>query len=342
MERQGSIGIHRIDAPPVNALTRAEAGKLASVIFEFERDASLTALVVTGTGKVFIAGADIREIERITKGEQPPDMSYLNEVLHAIENCAKPIVMAMQGIALGIGLETAMAGHYRILAAKASVGLPEVKLGLIPGAGGTQRLPRLVGVDAALRLMITGQPIAAEEALALGIVDEVCDGDVVQRAVDVAAVGVGIRRTRDLTVGKDRDWAAASRLCDACWPEHEAPLSVIAALRDVDDFDRGMEREAEVFRQRLVSAEARALVYLFFAERAAKDVVVAGHPAGERMRDAGFRAEVGAELLREGAVKSAEELDVICVRGFGYPARLGGPCYQSLLNRPQPNIARGA
>jgi 3-hydroxyacyl-CoA dehydrogenase len=270
IERIGAIALSTVDAPPVNALHRAAADQLRRDVEDFESDSAFRAMVITGAGKFFIAGADLREIERITQSSQQPDMSYLNELLSSIENCAKPIVMAVNGPALGIGLETAMAGHYRILASTAHVALPEVKLGLIPGAGGTQRLPRLIGRDAALRMMLTGEPVPAAEAFELGLADEICEGNVRARALAVAAECPPVRRTSDLEAGKPADWTAAELLASACWPGREAPLSILKAVQAGADFETGLAREAELFRERLLSEEARNLVSQFFAGRAAR------------------------------------------------------------------------
>lgn len=230
--------------PPVNALSRGLCAALGEAWAEAEADPGVERIVITGSGKMFVAGADLREIERITRGEIAPDMGYLNELLNAIEQGKTLVVMAMNGGALGIGLELAMAGHYRVLEAGAKVGLPEVKLGLIPGAGGTQRLPRLAGLEAAFRMCLSGEPVGAAEALELGIVDRVVEGDVVKAAL---SGGVG-RKTCDLPC------VGSGRVAEA----------LIGAL---GGFDEGLEVEARLFRKALVSEEAREKVGAFFAAR---------------------------------------------------------------------------
>ena len=245
-ERIGSSAVVRMSNPPVNALTRQVAAELLEAWAAAEADAEVTRIVISGVGKMFVAGADLREIERITLGELPPDMSYLNELLNAIEQGKTLVVMAINGGALGIGLELAMAGHYRVLEAGAKVGLPEVKLGLIPGAGGTQRLPRLVGIAAAIGMCVTGEAVGATEALDMGLVDRVVAGDVVGAALEVSEG----RKTCEL----------------ACGGSVGVIEAVLAAAR-AESFASGLAEETRLFNSALVSAEAREKVGAFFAAR---------------------------------------------------------------------------
>ena len=156
------IAVVQIDNPPVNALGREVREELPAVIVRLAHDAAIDAVVVKGAGKTFVAGADIKELEQAawSTGE-PPD---LHDLLRLVEDCPKPIVMAMHGTALGGGLELAMAGHYRVAVPDARMGQPEVNLGIIPGAEGTQRLTRLVGVEKAIEMCVSGKPIGAEDA----------------------------------------------------------------------------------------------------------------------------------------------------------------------------------
>ena len=232
--------------PPVNVMSRGLAEALREAWFEAESDETVTRIVITGSGTMFVAGADLREIERITRSEIPPDLSYLNELLNGIERGRTLVVMALNGGALGIGLELAMAGHYRVLRAGTSVGLPEVTLGLIPGAGGTQRLPRLAGVGPALRMCLTGNPVSAEEALQLGIVDRVVEDNVVAAALEVSAG----RKTNELPCKGN------TRIVEA----------LLAAVKS-KDFEEGLEQEALLFREALEDPEAKAKVAEFFAAR---------------------------------------------------------------------------
>src|SRR5439155_19552467 len=152
---------------------------------QFQDDSSVQAVVLTGAGKTFIAGADIKEFEKITSGKKR-DLGAMRSMLVALEDCPKPVVAAIHGTALGGGLETAMACHYRVAVASAQLGQPEVKLGLIPGAGGTQRLPRLAGVAKAAEMCAGGEPITAAAALAHGIIDRIVDGDLLPGAIAFA------------------------------------------------------------------------------------------------------------------------------------------------------------
>src|ERR1700733_3832223 len=180
----GDIAVVTIDNPPVNALSPGVPEGILHSIAETAQNPAIKAVVVIGAGSTFIAGADIREFQKMTSGERP--RLTLLPMLLAIEDSPKPVVMAIHGQALGGGLEVAMAGHYRVIAPSAQVGQPEVKLGIIPGAGGTQRLPRLAGVAKAVEMCAFGEPIQAQETLAHGIVDRIIEGDLLTGAVAFA------------------------------------------------------------------------------------------------------------------------------------------------------------
>ncbi len=173
--RQGEIGVITINNPPVNALSPGVPDGIIAGIDAANQDPEVKAIVVIGGGRTFIAGADIREFGKMTAAGERPRVP-LTPVLSKIEDSKKPVVMAIHGTAFGGGLETAMAGHYRVAVATAQVGQPEVKLGIIPGAGGTQRLPRLAGVAKAVEMCAFGEPIDAKTALAAGILDKIVDG----------------------------------------------------------------------------------------------------------------------------------------------------------------------
>src|SRR6266852_779331 len=178
------IAIIRINNPPVNALSPGVPEGLAGAVEQIEKDGAIAAAVLIGAGRTFVAGADIREFGKIKSGKERC-AGHLALFLR-IENCRKPIVAALHGTAFGGGLELAMAAHYRVAVADAQAGQPEVKLGLIPGAGGTQRLPRLAGVAKALEMCMGGNPIRAEEVLKFGIVDRIIEGDLLAGAVAFA------------------------------------------------------------------------------------------------------------------------------------------------------------
>lgn len=180
-----AIAIITIDNPPVNALSPGVPEGIASAIEEINNDPSVKAAVLIGGGRTFVAGADIKEFGKMTSGKSRG--AGLLPLLLGIENCPKPIVMAIHGAAFGGGLELAMAGHYRVASSDAQVGQPEVKLGLIPGAAGTQRLPRLAGVAKALEMCTDGKPVAAAEAFRFGIVDRLIEGDLLAGAVALPA-----------------------------------------------------------------------------------------------------------------------------------------------------------
>src|SRR5260370_30604326 len=172
--RARDIGIITINNPPVNALSPGVPEGIIAALGSLQKDAAITGIVLIGGGRTFIAGADIKEFEKITSGQKQRNAG-LTPLLQALEECAKPVVCAIHGTAFGGGLETAMACHYRVAVASAQVGQPEVKLGLIPGGGGTQRLPRLAGVARAAEMCASGEPIRAPEALQFGIVDKIID-----------------------------------------------------------------------------------------------------------------------------------------------------------------------
>src|SRR5271165_469278 len=171
--RNGNVAVVTIDNPPVNALSPGVPEGILEGIEQANADPDVVAIVVIGGGRTFIAGADIKEFGKITAGAKPRLSLY--PALLKIEDSQKPVVMAIHGTAFGGGLEVAMAGHYRVAVASAQVGQPEVKLGIIPGAAGTQRLPRLAGVAKAVEMCAFGEPIGAQEALALGIADRIID-----------------------------------------------------------------------------------------------------------------------------------------------------------------------
>src|SRR5215469_126907 len=178
--QEGEVAVVTVDHPPVNALNTAVRAGLIAAFAQARHDPSVAAVVLTGAGRTFIAGADITEMDR------PPQTPSTLDVIAAIEQTGKPVIAALHGTPLGGGFEIALACDGRIAAPGTRMGLPEIKLGLIPGAGGTQRLPRLVGMERAMAMILTGEPIAAEEARALGLVDAIAEGDLVAQAVALA------------------------------------------------------------------------------------------------------------------------------------------------------------
>ena len=197
IERRDGVAIISIDNPPVNALSLPVREGLTRNLDEAAADDDVKAIVISCIGRTFIAGADIREFGR------PPEPPFLPDVVARIEASDKPVVAAMHGTALGGGLEVALGCHYRIAARSAALGFPEVNLGLLPGATGTQRLPRLIGAERALDMMLSGKPIKAQAALDYGLIDQICEDDNLQdAAIEFATsqVANGPRRIREMTV----------------------------------------------------------------------------------------------------------------------------------------------
>jgi 3-hydroxyacyl-CoA dehydrogenase len=270
-ERRDGIALITIDNPPVNAIAHAVRQGVMAALDRAAADGAAHAVVIACAGRTFIAGADISEFD---KPRGKPD---LPEVVSRIEGMDKLVVAAIHGTALGGGLETALGCHYRCALASARVGLPEVLLGLLPGASGTQRLPRLVGVEAALDMMISGKPISAAEAREKGIIDEIIEGDLVDGALAYARRLVGarapIRRIRDLAVDASRlpkDFFADYRQRIARQTRgYFAPERIVQCVEIATRLPlaEGHRLERELFEQCKASTQSVALRHLFFAER---------------------------------------------------------------------------
>jgi len=281
---QDDVAIITIDNPPVNALSPGVPEGIDGGVARAASDPAVKAVVLIGAGNTFIAGADIKMFGTIPSREVSIDRSHrIHALLRRIEDCPKPVVCAIHGTALGGGLEFAMACHYRVAVPGAKVGQPEVLLGIIPGAGGTQRLPRLCGVATAVELCTLGQHIAAKRALAEGIVDQIVDGELLADAVAFArakAAAGEIRKVRDQAAKiADRNAAAAAidkartTLKKTARGAH-APYAAVEAIATgvLRGFDAGSEYEIELFADCVLSAESHNLIRLFFAEREAAKV----------------------------------------------------------------------
>src|SRR5271155_1163489 len=274
-DKDNDIAIITIDNPPVNALSPGVPEGIASAIEEIDNDPSVKAAVLIGGGRTFVAGADIKEFGKMTSGKTRG--AGLLPLLLSIENCSKPVVMAIHGAAFGGGLELAMAGHYRVASSDAQVGQPEVKLGLIPGAAGTQRLPRLVGVAKALEMCADGKPVAAAEAFRLGLIDRLIEGDLLAGAVAFAreVAGKPAPRTRERTekLGKVEENAviitAARERVRTKQRGLIAPLAAVDAVGAATklSFGEGCEVERKLFMECLFSDQSKALIHVFFGER---------------------------------------------------------------------------
>ncbi|OLC69291.1 MAG: hypothetical protein AUH79_01735 [Betaproteobacteria bacterium 13_1_40CM_4_64_4] len=268
LARDAGVAVIVIDNPPVNALSRDVRAGLVEALDEAVADDSMRAIVVACGGKTFCAGADIREFDL------PPQPPHLTDVIQRFEDAGKPVVVALHGNALGGGCELAAGCHYRVAARGTKIGLPEVNLGLLPGAGGTQRMPRLVGFDAALALMLDGKPRAIDAAEAAGFIDEVAEEDVracgVSFARRVVTAGLGPRRTAALPPPEaapeifQRHEQTARKRCG-----EPAPEKIVAAVRRAIDmpFADAVARARADFLALRDSPESKALRHAFFAER---------------------------------------------------------------------------
>ncbi|PWT98261.1 MAG: 3-hydroxyacyl-CoA dehydrogenase [Terriglobia bacterium] len=278
----GDVLVATVNNPPVNALSPGVPEGIEAAVVAARANSSVKAVVIIGGGRTFVAGADIKELEQAAAGHG--SAPKLHGLLEQIEDCAQPVVMAIHGTALGGGLEVAMAGHYRVAVPGAQLGQPEVNLGIIPGAEGTQRLPRLVGLAAAVDLCVSGKAIKAEEALALGLVDRIIEGDLLAGALafarEMAEKGGPHPKTRELSrklgsptenagiVAAGREQARKTRR------NLIAPLAAIDALEAAValPFDEGCRKEREIITELLGTDQCRALIHAFFAERAVSKI----------------------------------------------------------------------
>jgi 3-hydroxyacyl-CoA dehydrogenase len=319
-ENVDGIGVITVDNPPVNALSPGVPEGIVENVERGNADPAIKAIVLIGAGRSFIAGADIRQFG--TRRPPPVPGKRTHEVLDA---SAKPVVAAIHGYALGGGLEVALASHYRIAVPSAKVGLPEVLIGILPGSGGTQRLPRLIGPKAAMEMIVSGRHVPAEEAKQLGIIDELVPegGDLRQAAIAMAR---RVADTRPLPRIRDRDQKLAEAKTDPGTFEamrksiarrarnQKAPYHCIAAVEAACTmpFDEGIARERELFDDLENSAEARALRYAFFAER--EVAKLPDIPRETPLRPIETAAIVGAGTMGGGIAMSFAE--------FGFPVKL--------------------
>jgi 3-hydroxyacyl-CoA dehydrogenase len=271
----GSVLVVSIDHPPVNALSVDVRQGLVEAIDAAQADPAVAAVLIVGAGRNFIAGADIREFGK------PPLPPLLPTVCNRIEACTKPVVAALHGAALGGGLEVALAAHYRLAVQGAKLGLPEVQLGLLPGAGGTQRTPRLIGAAPALDLMLSGRHVRAEEALSLGLIDRLGAtddllGEGLAYARELLAAKAGVRPTRAASALAGSQAEASRAAIEAARKETAArsrglfsPMKIVDAVEGalILSFDEGLALERKLFVECLESPQRAGLVHAFFAER---------------------------------------------------------------------------
>ncbi|MDB5520873.1 MAG: short chain enoyl-CoA hydratase / 3-hydroxyacyl-CoA dehydrogenase [Tardiphaga sp.] len=306
-EHHDNVAVVTIDSPPVNALSAAVRRGIFENIKTAAADPKIEAIVLTCGGRTFIAGADITEFGK------PPQEPGLNEVISTIENCGKPVIAAIHGTALGGGLEVALGCHFRVAVKEARLGLPEVKLGLLPGAGGTQRLPRAVGPELAVKMIVGGDPISAADAQSNGLIEEVVEDRIqggIAFAKKVLAEKRPLRKLRD-----DDSKLAAAKADRSIFTNAvaamtkkarglEAPFAAADAVGAAIDypFDEGLKKEREGFMKLVSSDQSKAQRYAFFAEREAAKV--AGVPEGTKPRPVNRVAIIGAGTMGGGIAMS--------------------------------------
>jgi 3-hydroxyacyl-CoA dehydrogenase len=276
LTKDNGIAVITINNPPVNALSPGVPEGIAAALEQIDRDDSVKAAVLIGGGKTFVAGADIKEFGKITSGKSGGGLE-LPSLLLKIEDCPKPVVMAIHGSAFGGGLELAMSGHYRVAVPSAQVGQPEVKLGIIPGAAGTQRLPRLAGVGKAVEMCSEGNPSKAAEALKFGIIDRLIEGDLLTGAVafarDIADKPVRKTRERNDKLGSaDENAAIFAGARENARKKQRGMIAPLAAIDAVEaatklPFEEGSKLERKLFLDCLFSDQSKALIHVFFGER---------------------------------------------------------------------------
>jgi 3-hydroxyacyl-CoA dehydrogenase len=275
-EKRGEVGIIWVNNPPVNAISLGVREAIIDGVAKLAADPEIKIGVLACEGRTFMAGADITEFGK------PPKLPGLHDAINAVEGSRKLIVAAIHGTAFGGGLEVALGCNYRVAVASAKIGLPEVKLGILPGAGGTQRLPRLIGLEAALNIIVSGDPVPAPQAAKAGVIDKIVDGDLLDGAIafahELLAQAAPLRKVRDLKID-------ASKLPPGFFDEARKRVakekkSLFSPQRIVDaveaavnlPFDQGMARERELFMQCMNNSQAKALQHVFFAERKAASV----------------------------------------------------------------------
>lgn len=273
---QGDIGVITVDNPPVNALSHTVRKGIQAAVEQAQEDTSRAILIIC-QGRTFIAGADISEFGL------PPQAPTLPDMLNTIEQSNKPVIAALHGTALGGGFETALACHYRCAVSSARVGLPEVKLGLLPGAGGTQRVPRLTGPEPALELITSGNPVSAEKALSLNLIDRIIQGDnllsgALEYAQELLAENAPLRRIRDIRIEPSSFDASIFETCRSKLHKRArgqiAPQNIVQCIEAAVSLpmEEGLAKERELFLQCLQSPQSAAMRHLFFAEREAAKI----------------------------------------------------------------------
>jgi 3-hydroxyacyl-CoA dehydrogenase len=300
---QGAVAVITLKNPPVNALSRGLRAAIAEGLERAADEESIRAVVIIGSGNAFSGGADVSEFGLPAMSASP----NLADLFAQIEDSPKPVVAALNGLALGGGLELAMACHYRVASPGAPLGQPEVKLGLLPGAGGTQRLPRLVGVERALNMIVGGNPVNALELAKTELLDSIADGDLLPAAVvfaeRVIAEKSPLKKARDIKINLPNVEAFLDFARGAVAPiakNYPAPLKCIDAIEAavLKPFNEGMKIEGSLFVELLNTPESKALRHAFFAMRAASKIPDV--PASTPLRPIKSVAVIGAGTMGGG------------------------------------------
>ncbi len=314
LRHDGNVAVISVDNPPVNALSHAVRESLFEAFSRARDDANIQAIVLTAQGRTFVAGADITEFDK------PPMTPSLSDVIALIETIEKPTLAAVFGTPLGGGLEITLACHFRIAAAGTRLGLPEIKLGLIPGAGGTQRLPRLVGMQKAAAMILSGDPIPAQDALAAGLIDEIFEGD--PAAAGIAFAHKILAEKRPLTRARDRENKLAVLRADPDAFDEviaantkrsrglDAPMAAIEMLRAAIDmpFDDALKMEREAFMRLRAGDQSKAQRHIFFAEREAAKIP--GLSKDVKPREIKRAAVIGAGTMGGGIAMCFANADI--------------------------------
>ena len=323
------IAVLTVDNPPVNPLSDGVRAGLYDCLVRAEDDSSVIGVVLTGKGRAFIGGADISEFGGNGEG------ITLNEVFDKLESCSKPVVAAINGFALGGGLETALCCNYRIVAENAFVGLPEVNLGLLPGGGGTQRLPRLTGPGEALKMMLTGAHVPAKKALNIGIVDEISENvveDSISFIKEKAESTENHPKVRDMNEkviearGDEKVLLEAQAMAAKGRKGQFAPGQIIKCVEsaiNLDDFDEGLKKEGEYFLECLLHPQREAMIHIFFGERAASKI--ADVPKDTKTKDIKKAGIIGSGTMGGGIA--------MCFANAGIPVHI--------IDQDEDNLKRG-
>ncbi len=323
------VAILTVDNPPVNPLSDGVRTGLFDSLVKAEGDSSVVGVVLTGNGRAFIAGADISEFGGNVEGVS------LNEVFSKLENCSKPVVAAINGIALGGGLETALCCNYRIAHKNAFVGLPEVNLGLLPGGGGTQRLPRLIGPGEALKMMLSGGHVPAKKALDMGIVDKISENIVEESMAfikEMAQKTDNHPKVRDKNEkmiearGDDKVLLEAQAMAAKGRKGQFAPGQIIKCVEsaiNLDNFDEGLKKEGEYFLECLLHPQREAMIHIFFGERAASKI--SDVPKDTKIKDIKKAGIIGSGTMGGGIA--------MCFANAGIPVHI--------IDQDQDNLTRG-